>query len=551
MYRPLTADKAQRRVLIIGIDGGTWRVLTPAIEQGYMPFLRHLINNGASGTLLSTIPALTPPAWASFQTGRNPGATGIFCFSSFDRKARKMGFVSAASLRDTIWEQASQAGKRVVVLNVPLTWPPRPVNGVMVTGLMTPSMKSEFTWPPELKDELLKVVPDYQLFKAENPKGLPAHKDMENVIGHMSAALVNRARAAEHLIFTRSPDLCMVHFQSSDLIQHGLWCYLDPKDPLYDEDKNMYIFEHFYGALDKAMKDTCEAFSRSAAGNIVTFVISDHGFEMHRKRFNLGTWLYQQGLLQRGQNLVKPPWYKRVTRALRVGRMLRFLMSNESVEKLESALNFAPQMIEWDKSATYATGYSSEAGIYILQEDAPHRVNTIARITKGLKALKDPFTSAPIIDAIYRKEELYRGPLMHLMPDLIVVPASGITCTGTCLPDRPVLEDVDSDTDPHLGKHHPEGIIVACGSGIAEKIGIQAGIIDAAPTILYCLGLDLRDDCDGNVITELFTEEFLSQRGQPRKGQPKTEGPENINTQAHSVEDEAEIQKKLRELGYM
>jgi len=538
-------------VLIIGIDGGTWRVLSPAIEQGHMPFLRHLVQSGTSGTLLSTIPALTPPAWASFQTGRNPGATGVFTFSSFDKGAHKIGFVSAKMLENTIWEHVGRAGKRIAVLNVPLTWPPRPVNGAMVTGLLTPSTSSSFTWPPELRQELIKAVPDYHVFTLDNTPKQPVHHRPEEFVARMADAAKARAKAAEYLIFTRSPDLCMVHFQSSDLVQHRLWCYLDSQDPLYDEDKHSYILHHFYGALDQAMKDICEAFARTAAGHVTTFVISDHGFELHRKRFNLGKWLHQQGLLTRDKNLERPPLRKRITRTLQVGRILRRFMSNRTVERLESAFKVAPHAVDWDTSATYAAGYGSEAGIYLLKDDPPHRLNAIARITKGLKAIRDPFTSAPVIQAVYRKEEIYHGPQMDQMPDLIVVPASGYTCTGYCLPDRPLIEDVDPETDVHLGKHHPEGIIVACGHGVAERIGIRADLVDAAPTILYCLGLDIPPDLDGRVITELFTDDFLAMRGQPRTSRTAASSAESAASAAYSEADEQEIRKRLRDLGYM
>ena len=504
-------------MLVIGIAGGTWRVLSPAIEQGHMPFLRHLVNSGSSGTLFSTLPALTEPAWASLQTGRNPGGTGVFCSTVFDRAARKMRFVNATSLQDTIWERISRAGKSVVVLNAPLTWPPRPVNGAMVTGSVTPSLKSDLTWPSDLGRELLIAVPGYRFVTAEE-NDRRACKDVESFVSRMVGAVATRARAAEHLIFTRRPDLCMVHFESSDHVQPGLWCYLDPQDPLFDEERYNYILEHFYGALDKAMKDTWEAFGRAAEGDFTTIVVSDHGFELHRKRFNLGNWLHEQGLLQWSRKLEKPPFHRRLTRAPGFRRLLRLLVPGMSAERPESALHLDPQMIDWDNSATFPVGHNSEAGIHLLHDDAPRRVNTISRITKGLKALRDPFTSAPLIQAVYRKEEVYRGPLMYLMPDLIVVPAPGCTCTTWCWPARPLIEDVHPESDQGSGKHSRDGILVATGRNIAERVAVTAHMPDIAPTILYALGIDIPGDWDGRVVSDVFTSEFLSAGGLPGDG---------------------------------
>ena len=133
------------KILILGIDGGTWTVLRPAIEQGYMPFLQSLIETGASGVLESTIPAITPVAWGSFQTGMNPGENGVFDFYRWDKEIKTQQLVSSQNLSMTIWDIAGRNGKKVGVVNVPMTYPVKPVNGYLVSGILTPSLKSEFT----------------------------------------------------------------------------------------------------------------------------------------------------------------------------------------------------------------------------------------------------------------------------------------------------------------------------------------------------------------------------------------------------------------------
>jgi len=118
-----------RKILILGLDGGTWTVLKPAMEQGYMPFLKSQVDRGASGILKSTIPAITPAAWGGFQTGKNPGKTGVFDFAYWDKKDKKNRYVSAHDLGETFWDIISRYGKRLSVLNVPMTYPPKPING--------------------------------------------------------------------------------------------------------------------------------------------------------------------------------------------------------------------------------------------------------------------------------------------------------------------------------------------------------------------------------------------------------------------------------------
>lgn len=538
------------RVLIIGIDGGTWTVLRPAIDRGYMPFVKSLMDAGSSGILTSTIPALTPPAWAAFQTGMNPGKTGVFSFTMLDRAHNRINVVSSALLGHTIWDIAGAAGKKVAVINVPMTYPPRKVNGCMVTGLLTPSMDSDFTWPPQLKAELLKAVPDYQLFKVEVDSDSPAYKEMKAFVAGMADTVKSRAKGAEYLIARESPDLCMVHFQASDLIQHALWCYLDASGRQYDAASHDYILREFYGTLDRAIQDTHRAFA-AIGGDVVTFIVSDHGFEAHRRRFNLGTWLHEQGFLQRDAAVIKPPLRKRISRALRIGSLLRLFMSNDAVQKLETTFKVVPQAVNWQTSRTYAIGFCSEGGIYLLETDSAARSRTMAQIVDGLKALRDPATGKPFIDAIHRKEDIYHGPRMDLMPDLIVVPSSGYTCTGFCFPDVPIVDEVNPDKELHIGKHHADGVVVISGDGVIGRAGLRSSLLDIAPTVLYALGVDVPEDCDGQVISDIFSGDFLSAHGSPRRSASADERPVSSPADVYSPQDQEKIQKRLRDLGYM
>src|SRR5439155_210138 len=119
------------RILIVGLDGATWSLLEPWARMGRMPALAALMDRGAWGTLRSTIPPLTLPAWSSFMTGRNPGAHGVFAFRRLSPgRYETAGLASAADLRaPTLWDIAGRAGKQVGVISVPPSYPLRPVNG--------------------------------------------------------------------------------------------------------------------------------------------------------------------------------------------------------------------------------------------------------------------------------------------------------------------------------------------------------------------------------------------------------------------------------------
>src|ERR1043166_5584682 len=143
------------KVLIIGLDGATWRVLEPWARAGRLPHLAALMARGSWGPLRSTVPALTPPAWSSLITGRNPGAHGVFAFRRLaPGRYETAGLASAADLRaPTLWDIAGRAGKQVGVISVPPSYPLRPVNGFVVGCMLTPPGEP-FTYPPELAHEI-------------------------------------------------------------------------------------------------------------------------------------------------------------------------------------------------------------------------------------------------------------------------------------------------------------------------------------------------------------------------------------------------------------
>jgi predicted AlkP superfamily phosphohydrolase/phosphomutase len=127
------------QVVFVGIDGATWRILDPLIEAGKLPVFERLKNEGTYGDLRSTACYVSPPAWASMMCGYAPEKTGVYTFGKWVKDEGEFKSVTSADLRMPFaWDVASQAGKKVAVTNVPLTWPVHPVNGIMVSGLMTP-----------------------------------------------------------------------------------------------------------------------------------------------------------------------------------------------------------------------------------------------------------------------------------------------------------------------------------------------------------------------------------------------------------------------------
>ena len=169
VHRIVKPDKkATIPVVIVGLDSASFDVIDPWLEAGELPNLQKLIAEGVSGKLRSTIHPMSGPAWASFMTGKNPGKHGIFDWTRHVDGGYEASLVNSMSLCGrTLWQIASEAGFTTGVVNVPVTYPPQAVDGYLVSGLLTPSSKSDFVFPPHLADELHRAADGYVIHGQE------------------------------------------------------------------------------------------------------------------------------------------------------------------------------------------------------------------------------------------------------------------------------------------------------------------------------------------------------------------------------------------------
>src|SRR5579872_4614515 len=168
----ISTDDAQKKIVIIGLDGATFDIINPMIKEGLLPNLARLLQHGSSGNLISTILPLSSVAWSSFASGRNPAKHGMYDFSK--RKDNSYEYAPVTSLdrgAKAVWEYASDAGKRCLIVNVPLTYPPEKVNGVMISGFPYPESRKDFAWPRGVIEEINKELGIASILKP-NPQFL-------------------------------------------------------------------------------------------------------------------------------------------------------------------------------------------------------------------------------------------------------------------------------------------------------------------------------------------------------------------------------------------
>jgi predicted AlkP superfamily phosphohydrolase/phosphomutase len=559
-----TAKKT--RLLIIGLDGAGFDVVRPLLDSGRMPNLQQLIADSARGDLESTIQPLTPLAWTSFLSGQNPGRHGVFDFFRRvdDTYTYRLVTASERSGHDFI-DILSDAGLRVVSLNVPLTYPPREVNGAMVSGMGTPNLQVGFTWPPELRGELLKQIPGYSMCP-------PYDRGREVIPKALYRMVESRIEASLMLLEKYEPDVFLVVFQATDIVQHLFWRdYFNPGSKGADEafaDLIAQIYEMTDAGIGKI---------REYAGHDVpVLMLSDHGAQALDLVVGLNRFLADKGYLTFFPAGKYPGGgFKKSLRNAARGiilwfqRLLPVWIKNKiksvipGISKRVMNLWNVPDMSSVDFANTRAYAIGSYGGIFInLKGREP-----LGCINAGseYETLRDEITNVllewsgadgkKIVERVHRREDIYAGPLVERAPDLVIELAPGNFTKTSFAPEKEPLyqsSQYQMFAHQHQSIHSMQGICIATGhpfnSG-SEKTIEGARIIDLAPTILHTLGLEIPDDMDGSVLKELFDPEWFSSN--PPRISSDIGMKKNSSRRKLSKEEEDKLKDDLQGLGYI
>ena len=536
------------RVLLLGLDGMTFDVLQPAFEAGHMNNLNKLLAGGASGVLKSTVPPYTPPGWTSIFTGVNPGRHGIFGFA-LGNIQRPGGLVRLDRVQaPAIWNAANAQGRSIGLFNIPMTYPPPPVDGFAVAGMLTPeeggSTPSNFTHPEGLARWIDDRTGGYRI-----DIEVDYEQDWRStaIIDRLSHNLAAKRIALNALLEDRAdvPMLFAV-LEAPDRLMHVHYKYIDPR------------YEHFASA-DAApiRKRVWEFFDEMDAviGELVAwagadgFVItmSDHGFQGKQKSVNVNYLLNQWGLLTLGgAGAVVGSGSVRRT-AQRVKR----LMPKGARKRFKSV---AHASINWSRTKAFSAPIPQQ-GIYVnLEGREPHGIvndtdyeSVRDEIIDRFSSLVDPDDGRPVVDHVFKREEVMQGPAAEGAPDLFPV------CREYSYELSDGLYSLAPFTDYRplpRGFHHMDGIFGISGPGVDVREDLQASLYDITPTALYLAGLD-QIPSDGKVLTELLPEDMVRQR--PPAVWTGTMGlaGEGAEASPYSPEDEAKIEESLRNLGYL
>ncbi|HJM58889.1 MAG TPA: alkaline phosphatase family protein [Planctomycetota bacterium] len=460
----------ETRLLVVGWDGATFDLIDPLIEAGRLPNLARLARAGRTAWLESTKVPISSAAWTGAATGHGPGETGIYDF--FERDDDSLGIHiidSRANRRPPIWRILSGRGLHVNVWGVPITWPPEPVTGTMVAGMLSPSA-ADYAWPAPYSSVLRDrgFIPDIGVWTALR-KMTPER---------MREQLAIKEQAVLELLSRPDWDFSMVVFKALDVASHYL----------YDGRPDTVVAQLLMD-LDRILGLMLEA----AGPDTDLLLVSDHGFGIYPFSFNISSWLLEtgysvesgvsEGALPKATPIVdyQPELDRRRLEALDLTRT-RALATNTECEGNFGSLRL--QVAGRDPG-----GIVSPADFEAL----------LAEIEAELQAFSPG--GRPLVTRTWRGSELYPGPAREAIPDLIfeIVPDHMVLANAT--------DGILTKYDRPRPEHRLDGIFVASGPSIAQAFERERfQVFDIAPIALHLLEQPFYEEMTGDPRAHLLAE---------------------------------------------
>ncbi|OQY43162.1 MAG: hypothetical protein B6242_15230 [Anaerolineaceae bacterium 4572_78] len=512
------------KLLVVGLDGATFDIIQPMVAQNRLPNLARLMKTGAWGILNSAIPPISPSAWRTFATGKNPGKHGVYDFQTWNPDYSRQPRPIQWQKHKTVLRLLTESGRRVISIDVPFSYPPEQVNGLVITGYPTPRTPDTiFTYPADLPQQLQKKGFDVKLGWPEDR--IDVHPDFFKA---WQQTMQERGKLVNYLFHEEEWDLFTVVFGITDTLAHTLWHYVDPAHPAsQDKRANEYkeALLHGYEQCDYILGQLWQAMDDDTH----LIVLSDHGFGTIRPR----QWFALKAYTEIG-------WLRRVIRELRPGSKaaLRGALAQGGVLIESSA-------IDYSRSFTLPSDMGTH--IYLNRKDRFHNgllnsaeAQEMAKVIRHmLLNVTDTIDGLPVIKEVYLANDIYHGEAFNDAPDLV------IEYLNRYKPDK-----ASTTPNPNLeGGHVMEGILLAWGNGIQTKHIPDTEIVNLASTMLYMLDEPIPADMDGKVLTELLNTAWLDEHPIQHSNEHATM--KTTDSIEYTAEEESAVNEQLRALGYI
>lgn len=476
------------RTVVVGLDGANWDLIRPWLDEGLLPNVEEVLKNGAHAKSFSYVPPVTVPNWKCYSTGKNPGKLGVYRFDRFDVDRKEFVFHHSNDFDSAeLWDYLNDEGLSTAVVNMPTTYPPRPLDGVMICGGPDARegeyrmLDAVYTYPEELQEKLQERY-GYEI----HPKPLISSNEQRGEEIEAILELIDlRFEVATDLLTEGGFDFLHVTSFYSNTLQHFFW----RDEPV---ERAWRIIDRHVGRFLE-MEDT----------NVV--LMSDHGCSEVETVFYLNVWLQENGYLSLTSDLddllnragITKERLLRISNRLGVTDALARLVPDglQSLVPWEEGIRGRRifEKIDWEDTRAVA---NSQGLIYLLDErGTPGHEELKEQLRRELTGLTGP-NGEELFEEIHGPEDLYSGPYLDLAPDLVIEFREGVHVS-----EAAGKEGVFHDTGRWRAENVTEGIFVAHGPDVSARGDLgDIRISDIAPSILRMTRCRVPNDMDGEPV---------------------------------------------------
>ncbi len=472
---------SEQKLLIIGLDCAAPQLVFEAWRER-LPNLNRLMSAGAYGVLQSCTPCITVPAWSVMTSGKDPGVLGIYGFRNrADYSYDKLSIATGSAVKEKrVWDYLSEAGKRVVTIGVPGTYPPRPVNGAQIGCFLTPQtvtteangqrVSKTFTYPAELSPQVNawaggEYLPDVKHFRTD---------DKAYLLQQIYDMTRQHFEVVRHMLQREPWDFFMFVEMGTDRIHHGFWKFHDRSHRLYEpgnpfenaiRDYYIYLDGELGRVLDLAGPDTA------------VLVVSDHGAKKMDGGICVNEWLIREGWLTLAQdhpNALTP------------------------IEKVK---------VDWARTRAWGEGgYYARIFMNVAEREPQGTIPAADyervrdELAEAIRNLRGP-NGEDIGTRVFKPQEVYRA-VNGIAPDLIVY-WGDLTWRSVGSLGHPQVWTFENDTGPDDANHAPEGMLIYHNprTPLGGRQLTNLEIMDVASTVLQHFGLPIPASLQGRALT--------------------------------------------------
>jgi len=473
------------KLLMLGIDGASWKIVNRLIKEGKMPNLEKIISEGVRATPTTLNPTISPMIWTTIATGREPWKHGIRNFVSLTDQSYSERLVGSDTRRGkAIWNILSEQGNKVGVFSYWATWPAEEIHGFTVTDLalidpekgISPTSLRDFITFTSAKALGLSALINWPKIDLPVPTG---HNDpVFFKAAHDSFQLVEKLFVANSLaLFDKeTPDVLVQVDGMTDATQHLFTKFLYPDQFSVPIDKE--LVDKYGGFIDEIFISQDKMFGEyleRAGDNTNIIILSDHGFFLDPAAGD------------------------------------RFSGFNVILEKLGYLTYFADGSIDYSKTKAFECNNNSfdwqrrlcinstgkyPSGIVPQSEFFSLR----SKIIKDLENLKTD-QGINLLTSVLAQD----GAESDVFYDIRRTVSDQSVVIGTDVVPLHYLISVSVESGNHYSDPvGPDGIFVWRGPNVKKGVEVEIDYVDVLPNILYALGLAIPKDMDGQFRPDIF-----------------------------------------------